>query len=140
MIPACPKCSSEEVRLSRRKLILRKFLNIFGIYHFRCEDCGHLFKANISDWGNLLFAKCPSCHRMDLSRWSRDYYSPGSLTRAMLNFGAKPLRCEYCRNNFWSFCVVKEKFSKAKRFARSQVVNPVVGAEEGERKGSEPVS
>lgn len=125
MVLACPKCNSDEVRLSRRRLALRRVLRIFGIYHFRCEDCGQLFLSNIHSLSRLIFANCPTCHRMDLSRWSRNYYSPGWLTRAMLSIGAKPVRCEYCRNNFWSFRFIREKFSKEKRFARSQVVTPV---------------
>ncbi|MBL8242204.1 MAG: zinc ribbon domain-containing protein [Bryobacterales bacterium] len=100
-------------------------LHIFGIYHFRCEECGHAFRSNIHPLTHIFFAKCPTCHRMDLSRWTREFYSPDSTTRFMLGLGAKPVRCEYCRNNFWSFRAVHEKFSKAKRFARSQVVIPV---------------
>ncbi len=73
----------------------------------------------------LAYAKCPSCHRMDLSRWSRDYYNPPKLTRWMLGIGATPVRCEYCRNNFWSFRFILEKFSKEKRSSRSEVVVPV---------------
>ena len=125
MVLACPKCGSDEVRLSRRKLAIRKFLQIFGIYHFRCEHCAFLFKSSIHNVSHLPYAKCPTCHRMDLSRWSREFYSPPFLTRFMLGCGAKPVRCEYCRNNFWSFRLVREKFSKEKRFARSQVVIPV---------------
>lgn len=71
------------------------------------------------------YAKCPCCHRMDLSRWTREFYSPGWVTRMMLAVGAKPVRCEYCRHNFWSFRFIRERFSKAKRFARSQIVTPV---------------
>ena len=125
MVHACPKCNSDEVRLSRRRLALRKVLHMFGIYHFRCEACGHRFRSNIHSLRRLIFANCPTCHRMDLSHWSRDYYSPGWLTRLMLSIGAKPVRCEYCRNNFWSFRFIREKFSRVKRFARSHVVTPV---------------
>jgi predicted nucleic acid-binding Zn ribbon protein len=125
MVLSCPKCGSDEVRLSRRKRALRRLLHVFGIYHFRCEDCGHLFRSNIQRLAHAFFAKCPTCHRMDLSRWTREFYSPGFVTRFMLGLGAKPVRCEYCRNNFWSFRAVREKFSKEKRFARSQVVIPV---------------
>jgi hypothetical protein len=62
---------------------------------------------------------------MDLSRWTREFYNAPFLTRLMLGLGAKPVRCEYCRNNFWSFRLVREKFSKEKRAARSQIVVPV---------------
>lgn len=122
---ACPQCGSDEVRLSRRKFSLRKVLRAFGIYHFRCEQCGHLFKSNIHRLRHIIYAKCPSCHRMDLSRWTRDYYNPPFLTRLMLALGADPIRCEYCRNNFWSYRKVREKFSREKRAARSTVIIPV---------------
>ena len=130
MTLACPKCGSDEVRLSRNRRTLRRLLRIFGVYHFRCEDCGYGFKSSLHNLSHLIYAKCPTCHRMDLSRWSREYYSPGFLTRFMLSIGASPIRCEYCRNNFWSFRRVREKFSKEKRSARSQVVIPVEPATE----------
>lgn len=104
---------------------MRRVFQAFGVYLFRCEECGHRFRASIQRFRYIFFAKCPSCHRMDLSRWSREYYSPTLITRIMLAMGAKPIRCEYCRNNFWSFRFVREKFSKEKRAARSQIVVPV---------------
>ena len=125
MLTGCPSCGSEEVRLSRRSYFLRPFYSIFAIYMCKCETCDHHFKACIYRPENIFYAKCSRCHRMDLSRWSRDYYNPGLVTRMMLALGAKPVRCEYCRNNFWSFRMVREKFSKAKRSARSQIVIPV---------------
>jgi DNA-directed RNA polymerase subunit RPC12/RpoP len=125
MILECPRCGSDEVRLSRRRRAIRTLLKIFGIYTFRCQSCQSTFQRNIGALQNLAFAKCSLCHRMDLSRWSRDYYNPSTWTKLMLAFGAKPVRCEYCRNNFWSFRLVKEKFSKEKRAARSRVIIPV---------------
>lgn len=111
---------------------MRKFFRIFGIYLFRCEDCGHLFRSSIQRVRYFLYAKCPKCHRMDLSRWTREFYNAPFLTRFMLGLGAKPVRCEYCRNNFWSFRLVREKFSKEKRAARSQIVVPVEQEESSE--------
>jgi len=73
---------------------------------------------------------------MDLSRWSRDYYNPPTFTRWMLGIGATPVRCEYCRNNFWSFRFIREKFSKEKRAARSEVVVPVRRAPEQEERSA----
>lgn len=117
----CPKCGSDDVRLSRRRPALGGLAGLIGLYPFRCESCTHLFQSNLYNPRHLLYAKCPSCHRMDLGRWSRDYYSPPFWTRLMLNLGAKATRCEYCRNNFWSFRMVRERFSREKRAARSPV-------------------
>lgn len=120
----CPRCGSDEIRLSRRKGLMRRVMHVFGVYSFRCEDCDSLFNSRISAFRHIIFAKCPTCHRMDLGRWSREFYSPRTLTKVMLAIGANPIRCEYCRNNFWSFRLVREKFSKEKRMARSHVVTP----------------
>lgn len=125
MVLICPKCNSRDVRLSRKKGALRNLLNFLGIYNFRCEACDHGFRSNINRIAMVVYAKCPTCHRMDLSRWMLEYYSPGWWTRAMLTAGAKPVRCEYCRHNFWSFRFIRERFSKQKRSARSLIVNPV---------------
>lgn len=128
MVLACPKCGSKDIRLSRRRGSVNKLLRLLGRYLFRCENCSQHFHANIISFRYMIFAKCPSCQRMDLGRWSREYYSPRFLTRMMLALGAKPVRCEYCRNNFWSFRLVRENFSKSKRASRSQVLVPVGGA------------
>lgn len=119
----CPKCGSDEVRFSKRKQILRPFLHLCGIYLFRCEKCSGLFDANIHSLPNAIYAKCPSCHRTDLSRWTKEFYRPDFLTKLMLAFGAKPARCEYCRKNFWSFRLIKERYSKEKRSRRSAAVS-----------------
>lgn len=124
MVLECPKCGSDEVRLSKRRRALNRVLQLVGLYTFRCQGCHAVFRSQISNVSHFCFAKCPSCHRMDLSRWSREYYSPSTTTKVMLSLGAKPVRCEYCRNNFWSFLFVKEKFSREKRAARSRVRKP----------------
>jgi hypothetical protein len=140
MFPACPKCGAVNVRLSHTRRALRKIRGIFGIYHFRCEDCGHAFRSNIHRLALVFYARCQSCDRMDLSRWTREFYQPNWLTRTMLALGAKPIRCEYCRNNFWSFRLVREKFSRAKRIARSHVVTPVEPDSEGNIPSGRPVN
>jgi C4-type Zn-finger protein len=140
MVLSCPKCGSDEVRFSRKRSALRWVLRVFGIYRFRCEDCGERFNSNIQSYRHLPYAKCPTCHRMDLSQWNREYYTPGFSTRVALGLGAKPVRCEYCRNNFWSFRVLHERFSKEKRAARSQVVIPAEDASKEESMNARSVA
>jgi DNA-directed RNA polymerase subunit RPC12/RpoP len=118
----CPHCGSDDIRFSKKRGLFSRVFHLFGLYRFRCWNCNERFRANIWSLRYLPFAKCPSCHRMDLSRWSRDYYSPPSSTILMLGLGAKPVRCAYCRINFWSFRIVKERFDKRKRASRSQIV------------------
>jgi hypothetical protein len=69
---------------------------------------------------------------MDLSRWNRENYSTPFWTRFMLAVGAKAVRCEYCRNNFWSFRPIRERYSPEKRAARSQVIAPALPRKESE--------
>lgn len=131
MVLACPKCGSKDVRLSRRKGAVNKILRLLGRYLFRCDCCSQHFRANILSLRHMFYAKCPTCHRMDLGRWSREFYSPSFITRVMLALGARAVRCEYCRNNFWSFRLIRESFSKVKRASRSQVLVPVGGSSPG---------
>ncbi len=114
-------------------------LHFWGVYRFRCESCDRRFYRNISRWEYLVFAKCPGCHRMDLNRWTREYYNPRTWTKILLALGAKPLRCEYCRKNFCSFLSVKEKFSKERRAARSHVVIPVGEGDPASGQKTDPV-
>lgn len=72
----------------------------------------------------MLYAKCSRCHRLDLSKWNTDHYNPPFATRLAVAFGAKPVRCDYCRHNFWSFRRVKVQYSQAARSERSPVVIP----------------
>lgn len=120
----CPNCGSTEIRFSRRRFAFRQLYRLVGIYSFRCEDCQHLFRRRIFRFRLMAFAKCPTCRRMDLSRWNPEQYNSGFWARLLLAFGAKPVRCEYCRNNFCSFRAVRERFSKERRAKRSQVVIP----------------
>ncbi len=122
MLITCSRCGSETVRTSRSRSLSGKFLNLLGIAAFRCQNCDYRFRASI--WGirQAFYAKCPRCHRMDLSKWNTDHYHPPLGTRIAVACAAKAVRCEYCRHNFWSFRRVKVVFSLLKRYARSPIV------------------
>ena len=48
---------------------------------------------------------------MDLALWTLKDAHIGIFTALWLNLGAKPFRCEYCRENFVSFRLRHERFS-----------------------------
>lgn len=124
MLITCSRCGSESVRTSRSRSLSGKVLNVLGIFAFRCLDCEHRFRASIWRVRQMLYAKCPRCHRLDLSKWNTDHYNPPFGTRFAVACGAKPVRCEYCRHNFWSFRRVKVPFSLSARSERSPVIIP----------------
>jgi endogenous inhibitor of DNA gyrase (YacG/DUF329 family) len=124
MLITCSRCGSESVRTSRSRSISGKALNMIGLFAFRCQDCDHRFRASIWRARQALYAKCSRCHRMDLSKWNTEHYNPPFWTRVMVACGAKAVRCEYCRHNFWSFRRVKMSFNILKRFERSPIVIP----------------
>jgi len=124
MLITCSRCGSESVRTSRSRSLSGKVLNVLGIFAFRCLDCDHRFRASIWRARQMLYAKCTRCHRLDLSKWNTDHYNPPFGTRLAVACGAKPVRCDYCRHNFWSFRRVKVPYSQSARSERSPVVIP----------------
>ncbi len=63
----------------------------------------------------MRFARCPRCWRLDLSRWSLEDYHVSFFSSLLLNLGANPYRCEYCRVNFVSFRKRKERYKPQRR-------------------------
>ena len=125
MAHTCPSCGATKFRLSKARGVWERFLQVFGYNPFRCVNCEERFKLRIWSFDHLLYAKCPRCHRMDLSRWSTTRYNASTGTNLRIAMGAKPVRCEYCRCNFASWKAVKERFSYTKRAERSQILIPV---------------
>ena len=125
MAHSCPSCGATKFRISKTHGFWEKFLQALGYNPFRCINCEERFSLRIWNSAHLIYAKCPRCHRMDLSRWSTTRYHAPMLTNIRIALGAKPVRCEYCRCNFASWKTVKEKFSYSKRAERSQVLTPV---------------
>ena len=74
-------------------------------------DCKTRFVASTLSLGDLRWAHCPKCDRMDLNQWTGKNYEPPFLMGLMLSFGANRWRCEYCRINFASFRKRKEVFT-----------------------------
>jgi hypothetical protein len=57
---------------------------------------------------------------MDLNGWTGKTYKPSGWLKLKITFGARRLRCEYCRLNFAAFRRRKESFS----FSRWRTRNP----------------
>jgi endogenous inhibitor of DNA gyrase (YacG/DUF329 family) len=124
MLITCSRCGSESVRMSKSQSFTGKLWNMLGCYGFRCLECDHLFRASIWHLRHMFYAKCPRCHRLDLSKWDTTHYNPPFTTSLAVACAAKPVRCEYCRNNFWSFRRVKIRFDPSQRAGRSPIIIP----------------
>lgn len=92
--------------------MFERFLEIFGIAHLRCRDCDERFSSGLFSLRDSPYAKCPRCHGMKLTRWRREKYRIGTLTKLVLLIGGKPLRCAPCRCNFVSFRKLKPAANK----------------------------
>ena len=55
---------------------------------------------------------------MDLSRWNKEDYRVSFFRSLLLNLGANPYRCEYCRVNFVSFRKRKERYNPQRKRAQ----------------------
>ncbi|MBI3282116.1 MAG: hypothetical protein HYZ57_20030 [Acidobacteria bacterium] len=70
--------------------------------HCRCRDCGARFRRGFGMFANLLYAKCPRCYGLTLTKWDLAHYNPPGHWRVLLKMGAKARRCNRCRCNFVS--------------------------------------
>ena len=111
---SCPLCQSPRVRPARTKGFREILLKLLGYDCARCLQCGHRFMATpIGSLGNVTYAKCPRCLRLDLAVWDPKYYRASFWTELKVWFGGHRWRCEPCRTNFVSFRPRKEKYSGA---------------------------
>jgi len=77
----------------------------------RCLDCEHRFIGPLIVWRDMLFARCPTCRRMDLNSWTGKTFQPPFWMGLKIKLGGRRWRCEYCRTNFSSFRGRKEVFT-----------------------------
>jgi DNA-directed RNA polymerase subunit RPC12/RpoP len=127
----CPKCGSRYLRPSQSRLNSDEK----GWFKapMRCLDCNNRFVASTLELSQFRFARCPKCHRMDLSTWSGQHFEPSFWGSVKLSFGGGRWRCEYCRLNFVSLRKRKEVFS----FRRWERFQPRAEAMAKETAGSE---
>jgi DNA-directed RNA polymerase subunit RPC12/RpoP len=98
----CTRCGSQNCRRSRRRHI-DFALAAIGVWPWRCLDCKARFYARRIPLRYLAYAHCPQCGNTQLLRVRRDRLDSGFLGLLAVWLGAKPLRCDSCRNNFASW-------------------------------------
>jgi hypothetical protein len=108
----CPHCGSNSIRESHSYSVGETLGKWLGFLKLRCRDCDERFTHQIWDARNLLYARCPRCYRLDLSRWERSHYRVSWFSRTLLKLGARPHRCEACRCNFVGFRPAKLKYKR----------------------------
>lgn len=116
----CPECGSKHVRHAKLLGFGERIAALFGQQILRCKDCQHRFTAKVWKFGDLRYSRCPRCYRMDLSSWSEEYYSARGWVAFKLYFGARRLRCDYCRVNFAGYRPAKMRSRRSVRNATPQ--------------------
>jgi hypothetical protein len=111
IIPRCPQCGAQDVRVCSLQGLGELLRRAYGRYTVRCRRCGHRFEAAIWRVDTFKYARCPKCYRLELTTWSERLYNVPFSIRVRLRLGATRYRCEYCRCNFASFRLRKERFS-----------------------------
>ncbi len=107
----CPNCGSRFLRESKPRDAAEKLAQCRFVSPLRCLDCKTRFVASTLSLGDIRWAHCPKCDRMDLNQWTGKNYEPPFWVGLMASFGANRWRCEYCRINFASFRKRKEVFT-----------------------------
>lgn len=110
----CPECGSKHVRHARVNGVGEWLGSLVGRPVLRCTDCQLRFTARVWRFSDLRYSRCPRCYRMDLTSWSEEHYNARGMLAFKLYFGAKRLRCDYCRVNFAGYRPAKIKYRRAK--------------------------
>lgn len=102
-IICCTVCGSANVRTARFHGWREAAMLLCGYYVFRCRECRTRFIQRPLPIQALLYAKCPSCLRTDLTSWDPKLYRRSRWQDLQVWLGASRLRCDACRRNFISW-------------------------------------
>jgi hypothetical protein len=95
----CPRCGSYGCSRSHRRK-LEYLLVVFGILPWRCVGCRRRFYARRVPLRYLVYAHCSRCGNLALETIRREKLARQWGARVALWLGARPLRCDDCRNDF----------------------------------------
>lgn len=95
----CPRCGHYGCSRSHRRK-LEYLLTILGILPWRCIECHKRFYARRVPLRYLVYAHCNRCGNLELQSIRREKLTREPLSRVALWLGARPVRCDDCRNDF----------------------------------------
>lgn len=102
----CPRCGNYSgLRSHRRKI--EYLLGIFGILPWRCADCRRRFYARTVPLRYVFHAHCERCGNLDLVSVRREKVARRLESRVAMWLGARPVRCDGCRNDFTTWRPVR---------------------------------
>ena len=106
----CPACKSENIRRSRRRSALEFLFALTGLLPWRCGACDTRFYARTFPIRDLFYAHCSTCSNFELKRISPEHVT-GLFSPLGRTLGLPALRCEPCRQKFFSIRPLKAKYS-----------------------------
>jgi hypothetical protein len=105
----CPACQSENIRRSRRRSALEFLFGITGFLPWRCQACETRFRARTFPIRDIVYAHCSTCSNFALKRISPEHVT-GLFSPVGRTLGLPALRCEPCRQKFFSIRPLKAKY------------------------------
>lgn len=97
----CPVCASPSLRRSRRRSLNDYLLSITGVLPWRCNQCQTRFRGRPIPVRFFWYAHCETCGNFDLQRVAPERV-PGTTAVFWKALGFAALRCDPCRNNFFT--------------------------------------
>jgi hypothetical protein len=107
------------LRSHRRKIEYP--LGILGILPWRCVDCQKRFYARHVPFRYALYAHCNRCGNLDLRSARREKLAQALGSRLAMWLGARPVRCDGCRNDFTTWRPQRRARIEAKEVEREAV-------------------
>lgn len=102
----CPGCGSYGCSRSHRRKP-EYLLTLFGILPWRCVHCRKRFYARHVPLRYIFYAHCRLCGNLALITPRREKLARNWEARLAMWLGARPVRCDDCRNDFTTWRPVR---------------------------------
>ena len=97
----CPVCKHTECRRSRRRSYKDYALGMVGLRPWRCAGCQLRFYATAVSFSQFFYAHCGHCGSLELRGVPRESVV-GLFSSVGRTLRLPALRCDPCRNNFFT--------------------------------------